>query len=159
MPCDMSRYPADWPQIRARILDRAQHCCEFCGLPNYAVGYRDDEVGFYRLRGNEVCDAAGRGRHPNGKPLTHGEAKEFADQYNDHGDGKRTFDADGNHWIVVVLTIAHVDDSDPQNCADSNLKALCQRCHNNHDMPMRKANAKQTLMGKKAVGSLFGDAL
>jgi 5-methylcytosine-specific restriction endonuclease McrA len=41
---------------------------------------------------------------------------------------------------VVVLTIAHIDDPDPMNCDYDNLKALCQGCHNRHDMPMRVLN-------------------
>lgn len=32
-PENRHRYPADWPAIRARILDRAGHCCE--GSPVY----------------------------------------------------------------------------------------------------------------------------
>lgn len=40
MPADMSKYPKDWPQIRARILDRAKGNCEWCGVPNGAIGHR-----------------------------------------------------------------------------------------------------------------------
>ena len=40
----------------------------------------------------------------------------------------------------VVLTIAHLDDPDPMNCADDNLAALCQKCHNSFDAPMRVRN-------------------
>jgi len=36
----------------------------------------------------------------------------------------------------VILTIAHLD-QDISNNADSNLAALCQRCHNRHDQPHR----------------------
>lgn len=32
-PEDRARYPANWPAIRAAILDRAGHCCE--GSPAY----------------------------------------------------------------------------------------------------------------------------
>ncbi len=39
---------------------------------------------------------------------------------------------------VVVLTVAHLDHQ-PWNCADENLKAMCQRCHNRYDAPMRRA--------------------
>jgi hypothetical protein len=39
---------------------------------------------------------------------------------------------------VVVLTVAHLD-HEPENCVDDNLKAMCQRCHNRYDMPMRRA--------------------
>ena len=38
----------------------------------------------------------------------------------------------------VVLTVAHLDHT-PENIADENLKALCQRCHNRYDAPMRRA--------------------
>lgn len=34
---------------------------------------------------------------------------------------------------LVVLTVAHVHDSAPENVAPTNLAALCQRCHLNHD--------------------------
>lgn len=37
----------------------------------------------------------------------------------------------------VVLTVAHLDHN-PANCQDENLKALCQKCHNTYDAPMRK---------------------
>jgi hypothetical protein len=43
---------------------------------------------------------------------------------------------------VVVLTVAHLDHT-PENCADDNLKAMCQRCHNRYDMPMRRAGIAQ----------------
>ena len=32
----------------------------------------------------------------------------------------------------VVLTVAHLDHQ-PENCADENLKAMCQRCHLRYD--------------------------
>lgn len=32
----------------------------------------------------------------------------------------------------VVLTVAHLDHT-PENCADDNLKAMCQRCHLRYD--------------------------
>ncbi len=37
----------------------------------------------------------------------------------------------------VILTVAHLDHI-PENCDPSNLKAMCQRCHNRYDMPMRR---------------------
>lgn len=37
----------------------------------------------------------------------------------------------------IVLTVAHLD-HDPSNCAEDNLKALCQRCHNRYDAKMRR---------------------
>lgn len=38
---------------------------------------------------------------------------------------------------IVVLTTAHLDHT-PENCADDNLAALCQKCHNTYDAPMRR---------------------
>jgi hypothetical protein len=36
MPCDYSRYPANWfTEIRPRILARAGDQCERCGVPNH----------------------------------------------------------------------------------------------------------------------------
>lgn len=43
---------------------------------------------------------------------------------------------------AVVLTVAHLDHT-PENCGDDNLKAMCQRCHNRYDMPMRRAGMAQ----------------
>lgn len=132
-PENRSRYPAEWPAIRARILARAQDRCEWCGVPNYAVGYRDESGDFVPGRGNRVWDAAGRGQLP------YAEARELAEHANCCTDGR---DDDGNRWIVVVLTIAHVDDSAPENCAEENLAALCQRCHNRHDAKERAAGVR-----------------
>lgn len=43
----------------------------------------------------------------------------------------------------VVLTTAHLDHV-PENCADTNLKAWCQRCHNTYDLAHRIRNARIT---------------
>lgn len=58
----------------------------------------------------------------------------------------------------VVLTIAHIHDPDPANCDPGNIQALCQRCHNTLDAPMRAANARASRREKKAVGDLFAHA-
>ena len=43
----------------------------------------------------------------------------------------------------VVLTIMHMDHI-PENCAEENLKAVCQKCHNSYDMPHRIRTRKKT---------------
>ena len=43
----------------------------------------------------------------------------------------------------VILTIAHMD-WDETNNEDTNLRALCQRCHNKWDAPERRKNAART---------------
>lgn len=42
----------------------------------------------------------------------------------------------------VVLTVAHMD-QDPSNNDESNLRALCQRCHNKHDAAHRLSGIKR----------------
>ncbi len=54
----------------------------------------------------------------------------------------------------VVLTVAHLD-HDPGHNAPSNLRAMCQRCHNRYDMPHRRANARLTRRARYATGDLF----
>jgi hypothetical protein len=160
MPWKRSDYPTDWEERRARILDRAKHRCERCGLPNHAVGYRDDDGRFVPNAGNLVCDDSGRGmNYETGHRLTATEAREFVDQYNDCtvGKSKRLTDWEGNRWFFVRLTIAHTVEDGPLDCPDSDLLALCERCHNRMDAPMRRRNANRTLQSRRAVGSLFPD--
>ena len=36
-PENKKRYPRNWKEIRAKILERAGNKCEFCGIENYAI--------------------------------------------------------------------------------------------------------------------------
>jgi glyoxylase-like metal-dependent hydrolase (beta-lactamase superfamily II) len=47
----------------------------------------------------------------------------------------------------IVLTIAHLDHT-PENNANDNLRALCQRCHLAHDRPHHLRNARVTRLRK-----------
>lgn len=40
----------------------------------------------------------------------------------------------------VILTVAHLFDHRPEAASFLNLAALCQRCHNRLDAPMRRRN-------------------
>ncbi len=55
---------------------------------------------------------------------------------------------------TVVLTIAHLD-HDRDNNSDTNLAALCQRCHLTHDAHQHATNARQT---RQRRGGLSGMA-
>lgn len=55
---------------------------------------------------------------------------------------------------LVVLTVAHLDHQ-PENCADENLRAMCQRCHNRYDGPMRRAGIAARRNKQRAIGDLF----
>lgn len=55
---------------------------------------------------------------------------------------------------VVVLTVGHLDHQ-PENCADENLRAWCQRCHNRYDQKHRQRNASRTRRAARRTGELF----
>ena len=57
----------------------------------------------------------------------------------------------------VVLTTAHLDHQ-PENCADENLRALCQRCHLKHDREHHAASAKATRRARLNTPDLFEGA-
>lgn len=127
MPVDMSKYPDDWQDVRVRILQRAGGNdedprvgarCEFCGVKNYTVRLSDGMV-------HSQCS-------------DYKSARRVADHHNRYAEDWAPAAA------VVVLTIAHLEDPNPMNCADDNLAALCQKCHNTYDMDMRKRNRQQS---------------
>jgi hypothetical protein len=55
---------------------------------------------------------------------------------------------------MVVLTVAHLNHR-PEDCADANLRAMCQRCHNRYDAPMRRAGIRQRRRDELAIGTLL----
>jgi hypothetical protein len=52
-------------------------------------------------------------------------------------------DPDCKGAVKVVLTVAHLDHT-PENCADDNLVALCQRCHLTYDAKHHASTARET---------------
>lgn len=93
-PENKARYPKNWQEIRAAILERAGNCCEFCGVRNHT--------------------------------------------YRQNAQGKT---------VRVVLTIAHLDHT-PEHCDPSNLRALCQKCHNAYDALHRAETRKKTKLNQ-----------
>lgn len=133
-PENKARYPKDWKAIRARILERAGNCCEWCHVPNkarIARGQGDDE-GLYMTETADIY-CADTGHH--------------------HGQTHMS-NFDWARWINIVLTIAHLDHT-PENCADENLRALCQRCHLKHDREHHAATAKATRRARLQTPELF----
>lgn len=141
-PENRHRYPADWPEIRERILQRAGWRCEHpgCLARQYSVGW------WVLLDGGlwRWCAAWGQ----NDNPRTYSEARQVAAEL-DHERSE-----EGPKPIVIVLTVAHLDHQ-PENCADDNLRALCQRHHLAHDHDHHVANAQATRRAGKAIGELF----
>ena len=54
----------------------------------------------------------------------------------------------------VVLTTAHMNHM-PEDCDDRNLKAMCQKCHNMYDAPMRRKGIHERARAVRAAGDLF----
>lgn len=52
MPIDYKKYPKDWKQLRAVVLDRAGHRCELCHARDRTVIFRDDSGRWYNFRLN-----------------------------------------------------------------------------------------------------------
>ncbi len=136
LPENKKRYPKNWNLISQFIRRiRARNKCEWCGVRNYSVGYRDKNGIFHGVSGNLYLDMIGQGLTEHGNPVTYKEARELCDEYNENR-------VDEPKTIVIVLTVAHVYDHRPENASFLNLAALCQKCHNDHDAKMRVRNAK-----------------
>lgn len=119
-PENRSRYPKDWPVIRERIMARAHNRCEHpgCKAEHRALGYwrKDEWVRLPRALRDAGVD----------KPTS-------------------IACADGSTLkiIRIILTIAHLDHT-PENCADDNLRAWCQRHHLAYDHQHHITNAYMT---------------
>ena len=138
-PENRNRYPANWKQIRASILDRAGHKCEQCNAPNrtlIARGVGSDDGTYMLADGGDVFNSE------TGERLGLARGGEY----------------ETKGLIEVVLTIAHLDHV-PENCEPANLKALCQRCHLRYDFEHHKANAASTRRARRAMGDLFDRAI
>lgn len=141
MPCDYSKYPKDWKQIRDKILKRDGNCCKFCGINNHAAVRWDKETKEYeRAAGNQYADSIGQGDQ------AYKHARMLADHWNGIDEDPR--------WTVIVLTIAHLNHDTTDN-RDENLAALCQRCHLNYDKELHATNARTTREKKLGILKLF----
>lgn len=142
MPIDYNDYPSNWKtEIRPRILERANNCCERCGVRNHAWIVRKPASADY-LYYDENADCMYT--YPNGTRIR---LSELPDGYN--------YDKP----VRVVLTIHHIgvdypdgmpgNPHDKMDCRPENLTALCQRCHLKADMTTHIENAKITRSKQK----------
>lgn len=131
-PENRARYPKDWPEIRERILKRAGYRCEHegCGALHRSLGYW-------------------RGKVWAPLPRTLREAG-----FDRPGQIVACSDGPDLKIIMIVLTIAHLDHM-PENCADENLRAWCQRHHLRYDAEHHKQTAYATRREGLAIGDLF----
>jgi len=130
MPIDYKKYPTNWlSEIRPRILARENNCCKFCGIQNGLLGWRVPSGSFYT-----VADFAGSDISPADKIALAAVAAK-----------KKSY--------KIVLTVAHLDHMLIDH-EDSNLAALCQRCHLNHDRPtvtLRRRQGRRYSRRKKQL--------
>lgn len=123
-PDQKARYPKNWKEISQRIRRRARKRCECrgeCGTDH----------------GQEMSNYCGEDYAENGKNQPN---RCMARQYQPHH----------HTGSKVILTVAHLDHI-PENCDDKNLKAMCQRCHNKYDAPMRRAGIKERRNAEKQI--------
>ena len=115
-PENRGRYPANWAsEVRPRIQARAGDACEFCKVPNGAVGFRNHDGAFIPLPPEVTIGTVIKGVYRNKKIV-----KVFR----------------------IVCTTAHLEDERPENCEDDNLAFLCQYCHICYDAKRRKPGSK-----------------
>src|ERR1035437_6819104 len=97
-----------------------------------------------------------KSRYPKDWPAISMRIRERADNLCEHcgvPNGSRRENA-AVKMLTIVLTVAHLDHQ-PENCADKNLAALCQKCHNNYDAPTRAAGIKARRRVLNALEDLF----
>lgn len=121
-PENRARYPKNWAAISHRIrFERAGNRCEECGVANYEIGGRTPDGRWHKAR-ITGCDR----RLP----------EPGSEWWCDGPNGVQKL-----RIVKIILTVAHLDHT-PENCADENLRAMCQRCHNLYDMKMRRAGIR-----------------
>ena len=129
-------YPANWDELSKRVRETAGQRCQQCKAPNGQQIARgcDVDAGTYM-----VVDGGAVFSEIDGELLGVQRGSEY----------------DADRFLVVVLTVAHLD-QDPTNNALENLRALCQKCHLAHDKHQHIASARATRRARKAVGNLPG---
>lgn len=133
-PENRTRYPADWQQIRERVLERARWRCEHPGCRA-----RHRQLGYWR-EGEWVT-----------LPRSLREAGVNAPTTIDYPGGGQL------KIIMIVLTIAHLDHT-PEHCEPENLRAWCQRHHLAYDARHHAQTAYETRRAGKVIRDLFSPA-
>jgi hypothetical protein len=119
----------EWLAIRAEVLERAGHCCEWelCGIKNGTWGLRDLDGTWW-----------------SSSDFENGKVPEMIEFERDGQEMRKAY--------RIVLTIAHLD-HDPRNNGTPgnrpNLAAWCQYHHLAYDRAHHLANGRRTRDAKK----------
>ncbi|MEP7197255.1 MAG: hypothetical protein ABI851_12105 [Saprospiraceae bacterium] len=129
MPIDYKNYATNWKsEIRPAILKRANGKCELCNLIDHIEGYRDNNGDFISVK--QI-------------------ALKLLEGYNYFENELDNIKIDQKP-IRIILTIAHLN-HDVKNNDPENLKALCQKCHINHDKHYHKSNRRKNEAKKRGI--------
>ena len=161
-------YPIDWTELSHRVrFERAKGACERCGRRH---GERVWHLSRAEVAGRRGLwwDAAwtdGRRSGPNGRGTGRGawrceRGRALPKHHLPPPDDLARLHTQLAFWTglertdwprrsLVVLACCHLD-HDPTNCADTNLAALCQHCHLEHD---RADNLAKRTQGRWADGT------
>lgn len=112
-PENRHHYGAAWRKVRATILARAGHCCEWCGRPDRRDVYVFPCGCWSILHGWTNASEVKLWRHV--QLLCGGVHHELH-----------------SRLVTTILTIAHLNHT-PGDDRPENLAALCQRCHLRYD--------------------------
>ena len=104
-----------------------------------------------RERAGNKCEGCGA---PNGEVVYRDRTGWHIVGYDRKGDYEDVGNGFAAKCVEIVLTTAHLNHT-PEDCASSNLKALCQKCHNAYDAPVRAAGIKARRKALCAAGDLF----
>ncbi len=125
-PENAKRYPANWKELRAAVLERAGNACE--GSP----AYPECRVPNGWLRNNTTGEITDNGLQAEAWGL-----------------------ADGDSVTFIVLTIAHLEHDELETQDINRLRAWCQKCHLTYDAKHHAQTAYHTRKSRKALGDLF----
>ncbi len=123
-----------WKERRAEILERDRNRCKHCHAKNGRLIQRRiaraDKRMWWRYVNRKGVETYGMWRNEKGQRDV--PANTFTREF----------------FVGVQLGVAHLD-HDPENDDDSNLAALCRRCHIVHDANQHKTNARLTRSDRK----------
>jgi hypothetical protein len=122
-PENKHRYPSNWNQISAEIrFTRARNRCEMCGIANNLIIKRYKNQTWRQACPAEIEMVFSRIKNSR---------TSFTESLKYHG------------LVRVILTVAHLDHN-PENCDETNLKAMCQKCHNTYDARHRRQTIRDS---------------